>query len=152
MKLYINVFIVILLFVSFTACNNKKTNHEISTVEEVNSLSGVSFEVENNSYTKDVENITAKFVNSTDNEYMYGESYSLEYLDNDIWVVVPFKNACWEDIGYILDIQSTAEIIYNIKDNFGSLQSGKYRIITHITDMTNSNKEKYNLAAEFDIE
>lgn len=150
MKPYFISFFVILTFMFLTGCNQTKTAFEKSTQKDINALPNVSVSTMESSYDKNADSITVTFLNQTDQEYLYGQSYSLELLDGSDWTVVPFKKGVgWEDIGYTLPAKSNKEMTYSIKNDIGSLKAGTYRVVTHVTELSGSTP--HTLAAEFSV-
>jgi len=71
-----------------------------------------------------------KFINSGDEEWIYGEYYSLEVKLKGEWYVVPSmpENWAFNDIAYILNGGAETEKTYNF-GMYGDLPAGEYRIV-----------------------
>lgn len=85
--------------------------------------------------------IKVKLINSGDDEWMYGEYYSLEVKLNGKWYAVPTMPGNWgfHDIGYILNAGAEAEMEYNLA-MYGDLPVGDYRVV--VEEMTAEFTEK----------
>lgn len=125
----------------------KQTTFESSPYKptELNTLSGVTMEIEKASYPTDVEVITVAITNKTVEELFYGIAFNVEYLDGNDWVVFPFKEEmAWIEIALLLEsgATNTEEIDMTLLQN--NFEPGTYRIIKDIAGKT--------LTAEFKIE
>lgn len=143
---------VILLCITMTGCGISNPKYKKPS-KAVNTLPGVSIKTVKTSYTPNLKNIKVIFTNTTNEKLMYGEEYTLEHYKNGKWYVVPFKKGIgWSDVGYIINPQSTKEVTYNIRDNIGSLSTGKYRITVNICVLNEEFPKKfYYLTAEFTV-
>lgn len=143
---------VILLCITMIGCGISNPKYKKPS-KVVNTLPGVSIKTVETSYAPNLKNIKVIFTNTTNEKLMYGEEYTLEHYKNGKWYVVPFKKGiCWNDTGYIINPQSTKEVTYNIKDNIGSLNTGKYHIIVQINILGEEPPKKfYDLTAEFTV-
>lgn len=107
-------------------------------VPEPSSPEGVSMEITDISGGK----ITVEFINSGDEEWVFGEYYSLEILAGGRWYAVPAlptENWSFTDIGNILEAGKAREKTYNLS-MYGDLPPGTYRIAAN------------GLTAEFNLE
>ena len=74
---------------------------EKTTFNEVNALKGVSLKTPEKTYKSNIEKITVVFQNHTDKEYTFGESYSLERLENNQWYKISQDHQNMKEHGMI---------------------------------------------------
>ena len=79
-------------------------------------------------------------------ENVYGEWYRIEKFENETWqeVEIVAENPVFTSIGYLLDENNQLELQVNWDWLYGSLNSGRYRLIKEIN-------HKY-IAVEFTME
>ena len=93
--------------------------------------------------------------NKTENEVLYGEHYSIKYLDGDEWIDVvltpPDSDTYYvfNAIGYILSPQSTAHKSYSTQI-FDISKSGTYRLIMPFS-VDEGGYKQYQTWVEFDV-
>lgn len=93
--------------------------------------------------------------NKTENEVLYGEHYSIKYLDGNEWIDVmlthpdPDTYYGFTDIGYILSPQSTAHKSYSTQI-FDISKSGTYRLIMPFS-VDEGGYKQYQTWVEFDV-
>ena len=101
------------------------------------------------------EGATFKIVNNTDENYIYGTPYKIEILESGTWQEVNTLNdepLVWNAIGYSLESREEKTIIINWSFGYGSLKSGKYRLVKSDLHKINSpDSEPYSICAEFSI-
>lgn len=119
-------------------------NYKSSEIKEVNKVDGIEIVMNSEKYSVHDTEITAQINNSTDEEYVYGEKYYLEFMRNETWHVVLPK---YESLagGEILPKQTKVERIYNLK-RYYDLEEGKYRLVEELSD---NNGNKYYIATKF---
>lgn len=85
-------------------------------------------------------NITIKFINDSDDEWTYGEYFSIQVLLNDTWYTVPPVPGDWgfNDIATICPAGNTHQKSYDLT-MYGDLPIGTYRLVAE------------NLAVEFTV-
>lgn len=152
MMKFIAVIFFIISVISLKACNLDAkldiNQLEKSTYEDYKQSKDVELSIKENNITQSTEFITLIFTNISDKEYFYGEDHYLEIKDNKTWYEVPIKEGVgWNDIGYMLGANNSNELIFNIKDYYGKLNKGNYRIIKKLYE----NGEEILCIAEFEI-
>lgn len=144
-------FILLIAFVfSLAACD--KNELVPSEYDEVNSLEGFRVTSLEDSIT--TTGMTLRYENSTDSEITYGQSFVLEKEENGNWFRVPtiIEDYGFEDIGYIVSPQSTAEETIDWKWLYGEISPGEYRIIKEFLIVEEpGDYETYPIAVEFEI-
>ena len=135
----------------FILLGSTKNNEKSSTVINNNF---VSLKVKKNTLT----NSKAIFilVNQTDEVYEYGEGFEIEKEKNGKWYKLnPIDNYAFHSIAYELNAKEEKEIEFDWEFGYGSLPSGKYRIVTHVSSSLNRPTKPSDyvyIAAEFIIE
>ena len=93
----------------------------------------------------DKDYLTVRLTNRMDEDYFFGEYFSLQVLVGDKWYdVPPFTAMIFRDLGYTLMPEQSKELSYWMEP-YGALPAGHYRVLNSL-----GNKE-YDLAAEFDL-
>lgn len=96
------------------------------------------------------EEITLIVSNQSDMEYIYGKKMILETEFDSKWYSLPMlENVAWTLEGYSLLPSESREITFSIKDYYGKLTLGKYRIVKELTLL--SSDELIFIIAEFEI-
>jgi hypothetical protein len=122
---------------------------EKSTYDASQQSTDVTLSVDEKVITPETESITLIFNNMSDEEYIYGEDLHLEMEVDGVWYVVKMlENVGWNDIGYILPPKDSSENTFPIKNSYGRLNPGNYRIIKTLY----SNGEPIFSIAEFKIQ
>ncbi|HEY4544369.1 MAG TPA: immunoglobulin-like domain-containing protein [Tissierellaceae bacterium] len=88
--------------------------------------------LEDDAITIDTKEIIIEYQNLSDSEITYNDDLQLEYLVDDLWVIVPINEKLLRKINtndYILLPKDTFNHEINIYDLFGKWQEGKYRIV-----------------------
>ena len=97
------------------------------------------------------EGATFLFFNKTEEKYGYGYSYFLEFEKNNKWyILMPIEELAFTMPLFYVHPKETREINLTWEYAYGSLSSGKYRIIKDI--LTPDKDEDAFVAAEFVIE
>ena len=93
--------------------------------------------------------------NTSDNEYSYGEPYTIEKSENGNWKEIDTltgESQTWNDILYNLKPNETRELNINWSFGYGELKSGTYRLVKSDLRKANSPESRaYSIYAEFDI-
>ncbi len=126
---------------------------EPTTYKIVNNFDGVAMAVKKGTVSS--SGLTVAFENNSEKQCIYGEYFLLEKKINDKWYQVPVVidgNYGFDGIGYELASGKEGEWEVNWNWLYGSLDTGKYRIVKEILDFRNTGDyDKYYLAAEFII-
>ncbi|WDV48000.1 hypothetical protein PV797_09965 [Clostridiaceae bacterium M8S5] len=98
--------------------------------------------------TQNVEKIKLIYNNLSNKEYNFGKQPHLEININNEWLVVPtLPNRAWNSIAHILKPRDKKEQILYIKDDYGILKEGNYRIVKELF----KDNENVFTVAEFSI-
>lgn len=129
------------------------TDWEHTIYETVNNFDGVTITVKEG--TASSTSLTVAFENNSSSQCIYGEYFWLEKKINGSWYQVPIVidgNYGFNDIGYDLASEEEREWTVDWDWLYGSLNTGKYRIVKDILDFrATGDYDKYYLAAEFTI-
>lgn len=147
-KIFISFLIGITCFI-FVGCNNSslklgpKSNHKINN-------EFVSMSIKEGTFSKKGAIILLK--NHTNESYLYGDVYSVEYEKNGSWYSIkPLEGMGFNMIGYTLKSNETKEITMNWVDFYGELPKGNYRILKTVSKEIEKNKN-ISISTEFMIE
>ena len=93
--------------------------------------------------------------NTTDDEYCYGEPYSIEKYENQTWkeldtlTGVPLS---WNEILYVLKSKEETKLNINWSLGYGELKSGTYRLVKNdIRKLNSPDSRAYTIYAIFNI-
>ena len=112
---------------------------------ELNQLTGVTMKTVEPTYSPDVETIHVAIANETEEELFYGVAFSVEYLDEDEWVVFPFEEEmAWIEIALTLEPGATNREEIALTQFEQEFNSGTYRVVKEVTGKP--------ITAEFKIE
>lgn len=93
-------------------------------------LDGVSAVLEQESYSRDVAEISGMLHNDSACGLVFGVDYTLEYLDGDTWKQVAFaEEMCWIEIAYELMPGGTFDLTFPLGAAFQNLPAGSYRFV-----------------------
>jgi len=134
MKKVMYIVILIILMVNSTACKAFKkldvSKLEKSTYDVSQQSKDVALSIKEENIVKNTESITLIYTNFSDKEYIYGKEPHLEIEVDDIWYVVPtLETAAWDEMAYILSPNDIREDVFPIKEYYGELNEGSYRIV-----------------------
>lgn len=152
MKRYrIRLFSIAIGIIFLAGC--KPTDWEPTTFDSINNLEGVSMVALEGSITN--TGMTIHFENETENDYIYGSSFSLKKNIEDDWYQVPIivVDYAFDDIGHELPASDSREWTVDWEWLYGELDSGKYRIVKDVLNVREpGDYDTYYLAEEFTIE
>ena len=93
--------------------------------------------------------------NTTDEEYAYGPTYTIEKFENQAWTEIDTLTGeplTWNSIVYSLKANEEKEFIIDWSLGYGELKSGTYRLVKSDLRKANSPESRaYSVYAEFDI-
>lgn len=93
--------------------------------------------------------------NTTDEEYAYGPTYTIEKFENQAWTEIDTLTGeplTWNSIVYSLKANEEKEFIIDWSLGYGVLKSGTYRLVKSDFRKSNSPESRtYSVYAEFDI-
>lgn len=146
MKKWSSWILTSILFIFFlTGCTKAAFEPSPYTADDLNQLAGVTMKTVEPRYKSDTETIHVTLANETEEELFYGVAFSIEYLDEDAWVVFPFEEEmAWREIALILQPGETnrEEITMTLFEH--DFEPGTYRVIKEVAGKP--------LTAEFEIE
>ncbi len=148
--------IVLVLSLVFVMClvayiNTLPKKQSLSNGDSYSDVEGVFVEIEGINIYPDITSLVVLWNNMTEYRVTYGNSYSIERLENGEWVDCSLKDNIFTLIGYDLKANETANKEYRLTDMYDVSKSGTYRFLsTCYLDMGN-NKE-CNVWAEFIVE
>jgi hypothetical protein len=135
--------------ISIMGNSNRPDNSEAEIISDFN---GVTLEVkEGTAYST---GLTLIIKNVTPDEYMFGESYTLEKQIDGGWCKLPYldENTVWISIGYILKGDSIRKIELDWTRLYGALSPGDYRITKDFNYIRSpGDYDKYTISAEFTL-
>lgn len=98
------------------------------TFKLVETQPNVTMTIKKDNITNKTEKITILLENNSNKEYTYGTYFLLEKKEK-VWEKVPFLDGIgFHDIAMILEKNSSREESISIKDCFGALKKGTYRL------------------------
>ncbi|MDF2671765.1 MAG: hypothetical protein K0R09_30 [Clostridiales bacterium] len=152
MKKFISIIMLILAFSILTACKSAKeidiNKLEKSNFDTTQQSKEVTLSVKEETINTKAESITLIYNNLSDKEYTYGQEPHLEVEADGVWYTVKtLENVAWDDIGYILSPKDNREDRFSIKNNYGELGEGNYRIVKTLY----SNGESIYSIAKFTV-
>lgn len=119
----------------------------------VNNLNGIAMTIKGERASS--TGLTLIFENNSDREFIYSEYFCLEKEINRKWYQVPIiidSKYGFNSVGHHLASRDGCELAINWEWLYGSLKTGKYRIVKDVQSLTASGKnDAYYLAAEFSI-
>ncbi len=90
----------------------------------------IEMTVNEQTVSTDVDTLTLTIRNQSDTEYTYGVMSQIETEIDGVWYVVPPKEEImWIAIACILEPGGTNEESVTIKDFYGNLEKGHYRVV-----------------------
>lgn len=162
MKKLIAILLSAMLIFSLTACDIDKKgsltfeNATIKLGKSHTDFKGVSIKITNVIWNEQEIKIEVDWINDTDFEVLYGNSYSVEFKDGDKWVSCQkIDELYFTSIGYVLKPNKSQQKVYNLTDTFDISKVGTYRLKTdcHVYNNGKDAKAtKCNLFAEFTVE
>lgn len=121
-----------------------------SKFNDVNSLEGLTLMAEQEIYENEIESIGLEFNNKLSKQFTFGKEINLEVEEDGIWYqVFPSGDLAWNDIGIILDGNSTMEENISLAAYNNYLENGHYRFIKQVYMQEDEKASAYVLAAEF---
>lgn len=153
-KILMKLLLISSLCLTLIGCTKDESNilGEKSKYEVSDFL--VSLRVKEGSLTK--SKATLILENHTDNDYLYGNPFSIEKEENGNWYKLkPINELSFDLIAYILKAKDSLEIELDWKYGYGELSAGKYRIIKDVfinTEEPIGEEDMVYIAAEFVIE
>lgn len=136
-------------------CGNINADERLKHNEssEPKNVGSVLLEVKEDSRTS--KGATFIIRNTTDEEYIYGEPYTIEKFDNRNWKELETLTGdplSWNAIAYTLKAGEEREISIDWSLGYGELKSGTYRLVKNDIRKANSPESRtYPAYAEFDI-
>ena len=130
---------------------DERLKHNEST--EQRNVGNVLLEVKEDTRTS--KGATFIIKNTTDEEYAYGPTYTIEKFENQVWKEIDTLTGeplTWNSIVYSLKANEEKEFIIDWSLGYGELKSGTYRLVKSDLRKANSPESRsYSIYAEFDI-
>ena len=122
-------------------------------VEARRNNNSVELEVKDSSITPEGAVFIIK--NNTEEEYSYGDPYTIEKFENGYWKeidTITNEPLSWNSITYTLKVNEKKEINIKWSLGYGKLKSGKYRLVKHdLRKSVSPESRAYSISAEFSI-
>lgn len=134
---------------------NIKTDEILKTNEnsEQKNIGSVLLEVKEETRTSKGAIFIIK--NTTNEEYAYGESYTIEKFENKSWKeleTLTGQPLTWNSVIYTIKSSEEKELYIDWSLGYGELKSGTYRLVKSDLRKSNSHESRaYTVYAEFDI-
>ena len=157
MKNFFAFLLAMLMMLTACSTEQEEKNYNPKTTKfEVNETYDEDAPVKMNIVSVSESGIKVEFVNTTEMEGIFGEHFYICFEQDGKWYSLPqtAENIAFNDIGYILGPNGKSDIEHGFEWIYDLLPSGKYRIVKDVIlykDINNIEKEKYTLAAEFEI-
>ena len=136
----IGVFLVVSLGVYFIG---------IKSHVKINTSKDITLTIKEGTLTN--EKVTLILTNNSEKNISYGNPYQLEVKRFDGWHRI-IKNPAFTLEAYVVYPKGSTEIEVNLKNIYGKLKKGTYRIIKNISyENEKDNFEDFNIAVEFKI-
>ncbi len=104
----------------------------------------IQMSVKEQNVAGDVESVSLTIKNASEIEYSYGAMLTIEAEKNGTWEEVkPVADLMWIEIAYMIKPGETNENSVTIKEHYGTLASGNYRIVKSFTSMDGNNLTAY---------
>lgn len=164
---YLLMILLVILFLFCGCSDNTNTTISTSTIninpshtdpsdiqqftDAADNISDIKFKTNIEIFTDTPEKITCTILNNSNNIIEFGESYTLEKKENNIWTNVQIHTFIY-DILYTLEPGTSKEMDYTIKHDTGELPDGDYRITIQAAEDDNKlSAQNHALSAEFSI-
>lgn len=155
-KKILSLVLIGILCFNLVGCTNESKNDSVNIGEESKYVVRddlVSMSVVEKSLTN--SKATLALVNHTDETYIYGDPYYIEYEKDGIWYeIVPINDMNFNMIAYILEPKESKEINVDWEYHYGKLIPGEYRIIKGVfleSDIPIEPSDYVYIGAEFEI-
>ncbi|MDV3429645.1 MAG: hypothetical protein LIR50_22055 [Bacillota bacterium] len=153
MRKFIFSIMLIIFIITLAACSSSKKMNlksmQKSAYDASNQSKDVTLTIKEKVITSETDSISLILSNISDKQYIFGEQPILEVKSDGAWQVVPYlKTAAWDDIAYILPPGKCRELKFSMKDNYGRLNKGSYRVIKELSSEKGENTFS---AAEFEV-
>lgn len=124
--------IVLVLSLAFVMClvayiNTLPKKQSISKGDSYSDVEGVFVEIEGINIYPDITSLVVLWNNKTKHRVTYGNSYSIERLENGEWVDCSLKDNIFTLIGYDLKANETVNKEYRLSNMYDISKPGKYR-------------------------
>lgn len=149
-KKLLGVLICFIFLLGITGCEKEiKGKPQESKIKILNG--GVRFTVKEGT----LSNTKATFIlkNTSKTKITYGTSYWMEKEENGKWYKIEPKDEMWFTLPeFELNPKESRELEIDWEYGYGKLSPGKYRVVKEVDFEYQSERKKYNIAAEFTIE
>ena len=148
MKKALYLLLALVLMLAAAACEAPKPlvspSGETEQPEQPPVSEDIQMSVKEQTVAGDAESITLTITNASDKDYTYGAMWTLEAEKNGVWEEVkPLDTMMWIEIAYVISPGQTNEDELTLKDDYGTLKSGNYRIVKTFTDPDGNGSTAY---------
>lgn len=127
MKKLLFIITVLVLVLSFSGCSQKpKDSNKAVVIEQGSDIEGVSIEFKRINLKAEKPYIEIEWKNDTENEFVYGESFELEYLHGTEYKSCVKDEVYFNALGYILPANSSQTEEYYLSQ-FDLSKYGTYK-------------------------
>ena len=131
MKKVVFILLSLLVMTMVVSCDSSNSEDVVTTSENSSKSEKVVIASEKMVYSTDVEQIDVLWKNNTDEDAVYGNTFTLEKKQASSWKKVePKMSVAYNMVGNRLLTESVREHTYKLKDEYGNLEVGEYRIST----------------------
>ncbi len=131
--------------------NTLPKKQSLSNGDSYSDVEGVFVQVEGINIYPDITSLVVLWNNMTEYRVTYGNSYSIERLENGEWVDCSLKDNIFTLIGYDLKANETVNKEYRLTDMYDVSKPGTYRFLSTCYLDMDYNKE-CNVWVEFIVE
>lgn len=131
----------------------RKENWEKTQFETISNLTNVSMEIVEDSITP--TGLTIVFENKSDKNIVFEDNFIIEARVEEDWYQLPMLISDYDfsSVGCKMPYKQSKELSADWKNLYGDLETGEYRILKEVIDLSESNSNnKECLAAEFKID
>jgi hypothetical protein len=123
--------LTLILFCFLLVGCDKEIGKYIS-MENIDTISGISIEVDEKALTNKTLSYTIK--NNTDSEITYMSDWFIEVYENHAWYHYEVE-VLWDGEEKTVDANSSIEEKVNFSLLYGNLKKGKYRFVKHVNNL-----------------
>ncbi len=140
MKKALLLLLALALMLAAAACqpphlDNSPSGETEPPAKQTQSSGDIQMAVKEQTVQSDAESVTLTITNASDKDYTYGAMWTLEAESSGSWEEVkPIDDLMWIEIAYVISPGQTNEDELKIKDYYGTLAPGNYRIVKMFTD------------------
>ncbi len=154
-ELKMRKFIVLVFFIAcvvgLVVLNTMPNKQFVSNNVSYSDIDGIFVEIDSIRTYSDITTLVVSWNNKTEYRVTYGNSYSIERLENGKWVDCSIKKNIFTLIGYELNANETVNKEYRLTDMYDVSKPGTYRFLSTCSIDADDKKECF-VWAEFIVE